>query len=204
MMNTFFNKIYYINLPDDTHRNQHAINEFAKYNITNIERVPGVIVDKLPNPILYRNFIHREEKYIKGALGCRAAHLNIIRNAMENKYKKIAIFEDDIQFTIDPNVLIKGNYYNIYHFDLLYFGGLQEQVFRNQIVQTHAMGIDSKIFEDILYMAEMSGMEIDNFYAKIIQHMSKNTRPGGQCIVKKVEPFNSVIQAKEFKSNINV
>jgi hypothetical protein len=52
-------------------------------------------------------------------------------------------------------------------------------------------------------MAESSGMEIDNFYAKIVQQMSKNERIGGKYLIKKIEPFNSVIQSKEFISNIN-
>ena len=52
-------------------------------------------------------------------------------------------------------------------------------------------------------MAEASGMEIDNFYAKIIQQMSRNDRRGGQYIIKKVEPFNSIVQrADKFHSNI--
>ena len=202
LVDQLFDKIYYINLDRDNDRNDHILNEFVKYNITNYKRISGVIVDELPDISLYRNFIHRGDKYITGQLGCRRAHLNLINDAKINGYKNILIFEDDIQFNIDPNVLLNGNYFNIQTFDLLYFGGLQEQVFNNQIVEAHAMGINHRIFDDILYMAEASGMEIDNFYAKILQQMSKNTRIGGRCVVKKVEPFNSIIQLKTFSSNI--
>jgi len=201
-INNFFDRVYYINMWKDYDRNLHVIDQFKKFNITNYERAEGVEVKELPDPSLYRNFIKRDDIYIKGALGCRLAHLNIIKDSKSKGYNKIAIFEDDIEFRVDPNVLIHHNFLSIENFDLLYFGGLQEQVFNNQIVQTHAMGINSKIFEDILYMAEPSGMEIDNFYAKIIQQMSKNTRVGGKCLVKKVEPFNSVIQSPKFTSNI--
>jgi hypothetical protein len=203
IIDNFFDKIYYINLKKDFDRNINILKQFKRYNIENIQRIEGVEISKLPDEWLYRNFIKRDFKYIKGALGCRSAHLNIIKDAKANKHRKIAIFEDDIQFTIDPNLLIQGNLYNIENFDLLYFGGLQEQHFNNQIVQTHAMSISYKIFDDILYMAESSGMEIDNFYAKIIQQMSKNTRVGGKCLTKKIEPFNSVVQLKDFISNIN-
>jgi GR25 family glycosyltransferase involved in LPS biosynthesis len=203
IIDNFFDKIYYINLKKDFDRNINILKEFEKFNIRNFQRMEGVEISDLPDQWLYRSFIKKDFKYIKGALGCRSAHLNIIRDAKNNNYKNIAIFEDDISFTIDPNALIQGNLYNIQNFDLLYFGGLQEQHFNNQIVQTHAMGISCKIFDDILYMAESSGMEIDNFYAKIIQQMSKNTRVGGKCLIKKIEPFNSVIQLKDFISNIN-
>jgi GR25 family glycosyltransferase involved in LPS biosynthesis len=201
-IDTFFDKIYYINLDRDVKRNENVISQFSKFNISNYVRVPGVLVDTIPEPHLYRNFIKKNESYIKGSLGCREAHLNIISDAKKNGYYRIAIFEDDITFTINPSQLLAGNLYNIQEFDLLYFGGLQEQGFNNQIVRTHAMGISHKIFDDILYMAEPSGMEIDNFYAKIIQQMSKNTRLGGKCIVKKIEPFNSIQQSREFASNI--
>ncbi len=201
-INNFFDRVYYINMWKDYDRNLHILDQFKKFNITNYEKVEGVEVKDIPNISLYRNFIKRDECYIQGALGCRAAHLNIIKDAIAKGYEKICIFEDDVEFRVDPNILIHHNFLSIENFDLLYFGGLQEQVFNNQIVQTHAMGINSRIFQDILYMAEASGMEIDNFYAKIIQQMSKNNRIGGKCLVKKVEPFNSVIQSPKFNSNI--
>lgn len=202
LVNNLFDKVYYINLDKDVDRDQHILDQFKQYNITNYQRVPGVVVNTIPDIALYRNFIHREEKYIKGQLGCRVAHLNIIKDAKANNYKNILIFEDDIKFTIDPNVLLNGNYFNIQNFDLLYFGGLQEQLFNNQIVELHAYGVNHRIFDDIIYMVEASGMEIDNFYAKILQQMSKNNRQGGKCLTKKVEPFNSIIQIKDFGSNI--
>lgn len=203
IIDNFFDRIFYINLKKDANRKFHIEKQFNLFNITNYERVDGVLIDILPDSYLYRNFIHKDVRYIKGALGCRLAHLNIIRESKKRNYKKIAIFEDDIQFTIDPSILIRGNLLNIESFDLLYFSGLQEQHFNNQIVQTHAMGISYKLYDDILYMAESSGMEIDNFYAKIIQQMSKNERVGGKYLTKKIEPFNSVIQLKTFDSNIN-
>jgi len=202
LVNNLFDKVYYINLDKDVDRNQHILDQFKQYNITNYQRATGIVVDTIPDISLYRNFIHREEKYIKGQLGCRAAHLNIIKDAKVNNYKNILIFEDDIKFTIDPNVLLNGNYFNIQNFDLLYFGGLQEQLFNNQIVELHAYGVNHRIFDDIIYMCDASGMEIDNFYAKILQQMSKNNRQGGKCLTKKIEPFNSIIQIKDFGSNI--
>lgn len=202
IIDQFFDMVYYINMEKDVDRNQSVLNQFKKFNITKFKRVEGVVVKDIPEEGLYRSFIKRDEKYIRGHLGARKSHLSIVADAKLNGYNRILIFEDDVDFKMDPNALINGNWFNIQNFDLLYFGGLQEQHFRNQIVEVHAYAIGSRIFDDILYMCEPSGMEIDNFYAKVLQHMSKNNRVGGQCIVKKVEPFNAITQKKEFNSNI--
>jgi hypothetical protein len=51
-------------------------------------------------------------------------------------------------------------------------------------------------------MGRTSGMEIDNFYAKIIQHMSYNHNSSGRYNIKLVEPFNTVKVNFDFESNI--
>ena len=83
---------------------------------------------------------------------------------------------------------------------MLYYGGLIEPQYRNQIVCAHAYGLHRNVYQDILNMAEPSGMEIDNFYAKILQQMSYN--PTGKYIIKTVHPFNSIVQNKKHESNI--
>lgn len=208
LMDQFFDKIYYINLDEDSERNESILTQFKQFNITNYARCPGVKIDyKTVDPALYRNFIQDgpggwNEKYINGSLGCRQAQLNIIDHAKRNGYKRILILEDDCIFMIDPNELLSGNInYISDYYDFLYFGGIIEQHFRNQIVCAHAVSIGEGIMDDILCMAETSGMEIDNFYAKVLQQMSRNSRPGGKIITKKITPFNS-IQVEGFTSNI--
>ena len=212
--------VYYINMKHDTLRDENMKTFMKEHNIKRYSRVDGQVVDyKNVNPHLYRNFNMDEpaalkegetreswsERYINGGLGCRLSHLLTISNAKQNNYKQILIFEDDIEskeFLL--NDLLLTNIGNIQQFDMLFFGGMQEQHFRNQIVQTHAYGVNEILYDDILLMAEASGMEIDNFYAKIIQQMSRNDRQGGQYIIKKVEPFNSIAQQNDkFESNIN-
>jgi hypothetical protein len=51
-------------------------------------------------------------------------------------------------------------------------------------------------------MAAASGMEIDNFYAKIIFHMSYNYSPTGKYLIHKIYPFNTILQNKTHKSSI--
>ena len=77
-----------------------------------------------------------------------------------------------------------------------------EPFFRNQIVCAHAYGVNNKIFDNIIYMGESSGMEIDNFYAKVLQHMSYNNNQSGKYNIRIIQPFNQVVQDKNFISNI--
>jgi len=207
-----FDMVYYINMKKDTHRDENMKAFMKEHNIKRYSRVDGQVVDyKNVDPLSYRNFNHSPdrpdditEQYINGGLGCRLSHLLIINNAKQNNYKQILILEDDIESTeFLLNDLLLTNIGNIQNFDMLFFGGMEEQHFRNQIVQTHAYGLNEILYDDILVMGESSGMEIDNFYAKIIQQMSRNDRPGGQYIIKKVEPFNSIVQRYDkFDSNI--
>jgi len=197
----YFDKIYYINLEKDVERNQNMLDQFEKFGIKNYKRIEAVKVETIPkDQSLYRNFIKGGDKYVLGSLGCRASHLKAIKDAKENGYKKILIFEDDVIMLNNPSFFLQ-NSINL-EWDMLYFGGLVEQEFRNQIVQAHSYAISWKVFNDIIYMAESSGMEINNFYAKILQHMSYNYNPGGRYRVRITLPFNGIIQDKSFESNI--
>lgn len=204
-IDTYFDKIYYINMDKDVDRNQNILKELKKANIKNYKRISGTIFEGEPEQKLYRNFIKGEKKYIMGHLGCRLSHLKAIRDAKENNYKKILILEDDIVFLEDPNKLLdlNANALNT-QWDMLYFGGLVEPQFRNQIVCVHAYGVSARLYDDILNMMEASGMETDNFYAKIIQHMSYNHSHTGKYITKVIVPFNMITQnQKLYGSNIN-
>ena len=205
LVNHIFNMVYYINMEKDTDRNDNILNLFKAHNITNYTKVQGRCVDyKQVDPMLYRNFNERDEKYVNGALGCRQGHVMAIQDARDNGYERILILEDDID-GIDWywSDLVQVNIAAFETFDMMYFGGLVEQHYRNQITLGHAYGLSEIIYDDILAMAGPSGMEIDNFYAKIIQHMSRNDRPGGQYVIKKIEPFNCIVQRHDkFGSNI--
>lgn len=200
-----FDMVYYINMAKDKARNKNMIAFMEKHSIKQFKRVEGPVVNyKDVNEFSYRNFTGRDEQYVNGQLGCRRGHLIAIDDARSHSYKQILILEDDIESsTYYIGDLLKANIGKIQEFDMLYFGGLSEQHFRNQITLGHAYGLNEIVYDDILTMAEPSGMEIDNFYAKIIQHMSRNDRPGGQYIVKQIEPFNSIVQRHDiFQSNI--
>jgi hypothetical protein len=201
-INTFFDKIFYINLAKDVDRNKSMVSQFKEFNIINYERIDADSCVSIPNKALWRNFIKTDDNYILNSIGCRQSHLKAIQVGKDRGYKRILIFEDDVVFLNDPNEILQMNIKTIEIADMFYFGGLIEPYFRGQVVEAHAYCITDKIMDDILQMAVPSGMEIDNFYAKIIQHMSYNHNQRGQYNIMMLQPFNTIVQNKQFESNI--
>ena len=198
----YFDKIFYINMKKDQYRNEKMLEQFQKFGISNFERVEGAELIRFPQESHYRNFNKKDEKYIRGSLGCRESHIECIRRSKSRGYRRILILEDDIIFLQDPNLLLTQNHEILNDWDLLYFSGIVEPFFRNQIVCAHAYAIKSTLYDDILNMAVSSGMEIDNFYAKVLQHMSYNYNQSGKYNIRVILPFNQIIQDKSYDSNI--
>ena len=201
-LDDYFDKIFYINLKHDVARNEHMLSQFEMHGINNYERFEAIQITDLPEPELYRNFNKNNVKYVLGSLSCRASHVGCIEIAKERNYKRVLIFEDDVVFLEDPNQLLTQNQNNLDDWDMLYFSGLVEPNFRNQIVGAYAYAVKNNLFDNIVYIAEASGMEVDNFYAKILQHMSYNYNRTGKYNIRMILPFNSVVVNKAFHSNI--
>jgi GR25 family glycosyltransferase involved in LPS biosynthesis len=196
-LNNYFDKIFYLNLDKDTDRNQNILNEFKKWNITNFERIPGEIITELPPQNEWRHFYkdRLNDKYIKGQLGCRASHLKAIKTAFDRGYKNVLIFEDDIYFESDPHQLLRNNMSNLIEgWDMLYLGGEIQPNYRNQIIYGHAYAVDTKLYSDILNLGPKSGMEIDVFYACIIQHMTYIYNNIPKYNIKSLIPLNIINQ----------
>lgn len=202
-IDNYFDKVFYINLKRDKERNENILNQFRLFNITNYERFEAVECTEIPDKSLWRNFLEDDDKYVKGSIGCRDSNLGIIRLAKERGYKRILILEDDIIIVQDPSEIMKINEGAIDTADMFYFGGSIETNFRGQVVESFAYAVKEKLFDDILNIAIPSGMEIDNFYAKIIQHMSYNYNKSGKYNIALLQPFNSIAVDQNFKSNIN-
>ena len=147
LTDNIFDMIYYINLEKDEDRNNNMLKYFALFDIKNYKRIEGSVVDvdlsSIPNSV-YRNFNRKDENYIKNALGCRLSHLKCIADAKQNNYKRILIFEDDVQFSKNLDDLLLGNYNNLHDFDMLYLGGLEEQLL--QLTRTLFLKIYMKIY----------------------------------------------------------
>jgi GR25 family glycosyltransferase involved in LPS biosynthesis len=203
-INNYFDKIFYINLEKDIDRKNNLLSQFDKFGITNFERFDAISFKEIPEPKYWRNFNQTDDKYILNSLGCRASHLEIVKIAKEKGYRKILIIEDDVQIIYNPNTILALNESILNDWDFLYFGGDIENFRRNQIVCTHAYGLNCTLFDDIINMCIPSGMEMDNFYAKIMQHMSYDSNQSGLYNTRILRPFNTIVQNKEFQSNIQL
>ena len=202
-IDSYFDKVLYINMQGDKAREDALLTQLGRWNIRNVQRVDGVKVDAgMVPPERYRKFIKRDPKYVQGQLGCAEAHINAVKLAKQMSWKRVLILEDDVEILQDPNRILNQNTSILDDWDMLYFGGLVEPEFRNQIVCTHAYAMDSRLYDDIIYMARASGMEIDNFYAKVLQHMSYNNNQVGKWRIRRIEPFNQIVQNKQHESNI--
>jgi len=201
-INTYFDKVFYINLKKDVVRNEHMIAQFEKFGITNYERIEAIALTDLPDIEQYRNFNKKDHKYVVGGVACRASHKLCMQIAKQRHYKKWLVLEDDSTILQSPDLLLFNNRQILDDWDMLYFGGLIEPHYRNQIVCTHAYAVRNTIVDDIINMCDASGMEIDNFYAKILHHMSYNYNQSGKYNIRIITPFNQVIQSTSFHSNI--
>lgn len=109
MINTYFDKIYVINLKKDISKRNKISELFKKHNIdfTFFDATYGY--DK-PYLIDYNNYCKNMEllnkkKLIKnpGALGYLLTWKNILKTAINNKYEKILCFDDDVILDNDFN-----------------------------------------------------------------------------------------------------
>lgn len=84
-------KIYYINLDDAVERNQHMIEMFEKYNITNFERYEAKRFEESKHNMLSLS-----------QYGCLMSHLEVCRLIANSNDKYAIVFEDDVDIsTID-------------------------------------------------------------------------------------------------------
>jgi len=173
----FLNRINVINLDKYPERWQQAETEFKKYNITNYERFPGIIVNE------GKTLQDRE-------LGCSLSHKTIIRKARFENQPYVTIAEDD--FVFDDRIL---NYIgNIDRFlktnswEMFYFGGnnLINPVPINGCVgrvfktyTTHFYMINRMVYDIVLN--ENTNMPIDMVYSDLIQ-----SRKNSLCCIPKL------------------
>jgi len=87
---SFFEKIYIINLDERTDRWEKCLDIFKEYELDSYERVSG-------EKILEEKFPYLDQKS-RSQLGCALSFYKIIKNAYDNQFENILIFEDDFYF----------------------------------------------------------------------------------------------------------
>ena len=124
------------------------------------------------------------EGYLRGAVGCKMSHLQVIRHGKEHGMQRILILEDDACFK--DNAL--GIFSNIVRklpadWHMLYFGGQhikRPRWYRRHLRRirayftTHAYGINLRFADLILDNALESGKEIDVFLAENVHPLKRS------------------------------
>lgn len=149
---SFFDKIYCINRASRTDRWGKSLLEFQKLNLT-VERFNAIE---------------------GGAKGCMLSHINIIRQARENRYRRVLVLEDDVEFLVTD----LDYYYQVFktiefmHWHLLYLGAnVNEKLKRkNEYLFTakstlclHAVAYNETIFNQIIIDARTGKIERSKF-----------------------------------------
>jgi len=120
-INNFVDKIYCINLDRRTDRWKLISEEFKRLEI-DVERFSSVDGNTIPSTEL---IIRHEDlkSNIKGAQGALKSHRKVLKDAIDNDYDKICVFEDDLIFCKDFNERFDYYIKNVpTNWDMMYLG----------------------------------------------------------------------------------
>lgn len=166
-----FDKIYCVNLARRSDRWETTKKEFERFGLLNVNRYEAI------DGSTY-DWSNINSNLLVGELGLIETHINIIKEAIENKYETILIFEDDVMF-VDEFYKI-DEYMNALpsDWDMLYLGGnhnygrypdyVNDKVIKlNRTYTTHAIAIKSSLFQNILEITKNRLKQIDVYYADL-------------------------------------
>lgn len=135
-LNSFFDKIYVVNLDSRRDRWEYMKQQFRELGITNYERFSAVkptleTVSLQPNwqatydHLKVHGLMGRDtsDRYVLGCLGCKLSHYFILKLAQVRGQKKILILEDDFEFVEDVVEKFQEAIQLQPNFNMLYFAG---------------------------------------------------------------------------------
>jgi len=113
-LDSYFDKIFYINLDKRPDRNDKCLKEFNKFKFK-AERISAMDGDNLE--------INKNIKFKVPNVGLTMTHIKILKESIKNNYNSILILEDDVKFNEDFNLKF-DNFYNQTpeDWDILYIG----------------------------------------------------------------------------------
>ena len=191
---SYVDKIFVINLAWRPEKWVNVAEQLLNIGILNFERSPGIVPDLEKIPLNYYNKFTilepclSKEQVIRGAMGCKLAHLRIIKDAKQKNYSKVLIIEDDIIVHPQSNEIFSKALENIDKtgWDLFYLGGIYADgiIFEDKTTTTqkeiapHIMHlkwamttcayiIHKKLFDTVIQNLLPSGKEIDIFYVEL-------------------------------------
>jgi len=176
----FIDRTFIINLNSRVDRMNDMEKLMETLGIYNWERFPA-IKPKFKNidPELYSGYnplMKLNKKYVKGSIGCKLSHIEVIKLAKAKHYKNILILEDDVDFVGNLEYINIGirELDHIERWDILYLGlnkakykEITNLVFLNKVKSglcTHAYIVNNKSYTKIIKLLENSTKQIDVTY----------------------------------------
>lgn len=188
----FFDKSFYINLDDRIDRKESIINQLKKYNIES-ERFSAIRLSEEESEILTQkgyplcekvsddNPQHRDriKKVTLGQRSCLLSHLKIYEIAKNNNLDNVLIFEDDMIFNDDVDVIDVLNksldeLKNV-EWDMFFFGCLplspmiKKGEYLYQLINlstSHSYAINKSCYDLLLDFPFHEEMNIDTQFSK--------------------------------------
>jgi GR25 family glycosyltransferase involved in LPS biosynthesis len=169
MFKEHFDKIFVINLEEATERWQIFLQELKNIGVSEeeVSRFEAIDGKSMPQKGNLKN----------GELGCHLSHLKIIELAQKEKYERILILEDDVEFHKNFARLFPKYIKDVpKEWDLLYFGGNHAEEplpFSKNILRvsstkcTHAYAIHQRMFEPLINGLISCEVMVDLYYGQI-------------------------------------
>jgi GR25 family glycosyltransferase involved in LPS biosynthesis len=176
-LNSIVNQIYIINMDKDHERLKIIDKKMMKLGLK-YKRIKGIDGKKIYSK--YKN----KTKLKPGQLGCLLSHINVLEDAIKNKYKNILVLEDDVLFHKNFHEEFKKKYEflknNENEIDLVYLGSSQKHKWKNININKHyyksykndgtfAMLINNNIFIKLLNLYKKLNLPSDRVLYHNIQ-----------------------------------
>lgn len=183
ILSKYFDHIYILNLDKDKQRMQRISKIFNDLGIK-YERFRGIYGGNYLKEfarLKKQKWSQWERRQtvstmkVPGAYGCLLSHRAIIKDAIQKKYKKILVFEDDVAPHKNlKHMLIKASHVLKMNWKLIYLGstqhnwmdiGIMNRYYKaNKTDSTYAYGIDSSIFQEMLNITKFPKYPVDVYY----------------------------------------
>lgn len=181
--------IFCINLPSRTDRKKSALDTFHKNGLTG-EHTP-LFVDGIPHEA--------------GYVGCKLAHLSILKDMYCKGISRFMILEDDVDFLFPPLPFLKQIESQLPHsWDILYLGINPQSQLRKYSenlyevrsgLTTHAMIFNNYAILDHVFRVSKVIDKIDLVYQKFIQPLGKCFAVSPICATQK-DGFSDVTKCQ--------
>ena len=167
-INEIFDNIYCINLKHRNDRWENCHNQFEKFGmvVERFDAINGKLV--APNGV---------GTLLPGEVGVIRSNYNIIKDAKEKGYKKIMLFEDDVELCDDFDEIFMLHYehtpddWGFLYLGGNHVGGLTPVNNKVSIIKhtyaIHAICVKEVLYDQILTMLEEEKVAVDVTYAQL-------------------------------------